>query len=91
MVPKPDHLARSVPAARQIADALQARSVQLPLGTRLDEPIDTREKMFFSALATFTEREGDLNHLRTREGVAHGLRERKRRGNQRTLSNKQQK
>ena len=35
VVPKLDRLARSVPDARDIADALQARGVKLALGNRM--------------------------------------------------------
>ena len=38
VVPKLDRLARSVPDARDIADALQARGVKLALGNSLYDP-----------------------------------------------------
>lgn len=40
VVPKLDRLARSVPDAREIADALQARGVKLALGASLYDPED---------------------------------------------------
>jgi DNA invertase Pin-like site-specific DNA recombinase len=67
VVPKLDRLARSVPDARQIADALQARGVKLALGTSIYDPVDPMGKMFFNVLATFAEFEGDLIRLRTRK------------------------
>jgi DNA invertase Pin-like site-specific DNA recombinase len=65
VVPKLDRLARSVPDARHIADALVARGVTLALGTSRYAPAG---KMFFNILATFAEFEADLIRLRTREG-----------------------
>ena len=70
VVPKLDRLARSVPDARDIADALQARGVKLALGNSLYDPADPMGKMFFNVLATFAEFEGDLIRLRTREEMA---------------------
>ncbi len=70
VVPKLDRLARSVPDAREIADALQSRGVKLALGASLYDPADPMGKMFFNVLATFAEFEGDLIRLRTREGMA---------------------
>ncbi len=40
VVPKLDRLARSVPDAREIADALLARGVKLALGASLYDPED---------------------------------------------------
>ena len=40
VVPKLDRLARSVPDAREIADALQVRGVKLALGASLYDPED---------------------------------------------------
>ena len=70
MVPKLDRLARSVPDARTIADALVARGVKLALGSSVYDPADPMGKMFFNILATFAEFEADLIRLRTREGMA---------------------
>src|SRR5216683_898625 len=70
VVPKLDRLARSVPDARQIADALVARGVKLALGTSVYDPTDPMGKLFFNILATFAEFEVDLIRLRTREGMA---------------------
>lgn len=68
VVPKLDRLARSVPDAREIADALQARGVKLALGASLYDPADPMGKMFFNVLATFAEFEGDL--IRKRQATA---------------------
>src|SRR5438132_5764691 len=70
VVPKLDRLARSVPDARQIADALVVRGVKLALGTSVYDPTDPMGKMFFNILATFAEFEVDLLRMRTREGMA---------------------
>ncbi|HCI6133291.1 TPA: recombinase family protein [Klebsiella variicola subsp. variicola] len=91
VVPKLDRLARSVPDAREIADALQARGVKLALGTSLYDPVDPMGKMFFNVLATFAEFEGDLIRLRTHEGMAIARAKGKLRGKQPKLSDKQQK
>lgn len=91
VVPKLDRLARSVPDAREIADALQAKGVKLALGTSLYDPADPVGKMFFNVLVTFAEFEGDLIRLRTREGMAIARAKGKLRGKQPKLSEKQQK
>lgn len=91
VVPKLDRLARSVPDAREIADALEARGLKLALGTSLYDLVDPMGKMFFNVLATFAEFEGDLIRLRTREGMAIARAKGKLRGKQPKLSDKQQK
>jgi DNA invertase Pin-like site-specific DNA recombinase len=90
VVPKLDRLARSVPDARQIADALVERGVKLALGTSLYDPADPMGKMFFNILATFAEFEVDLIRMRTREGMAIARAKGKLRGKQPKLSGKQQ-
>jgi DNA invertase Pin-like site-specific DNA recombinase len=69
-VPKLDHLARSVPDARAIADELLKRGVKLQLGSTVHDPTDPMGKIFFNILATFAEFESDLIRLRAREGMA---------------------
>src|SRR2546430_7783997 len=91
VVPKLDRLARSVPDARQIADALVARGVKLALGTSVYDPTDPMGKMFFNILATFAEFEVDLIRLRTREGMAMARAKGKLRGKRPKLSAKQHK
>lgn len=90
VVPKLDRLARSVPDARAIADALQARGVKLALGNSVYDPADPIGKMFFNVLATFAEFEGDLIRLRTREGMAIARAKGKLKGKQPKLSDRQQ-
>jgi DNA invertase Pin-like site-specific DNA recombinase len=90
VVPKLDRLARSVPDARQIADALVERGVKLALGTSIYDPADPMGKMFFNILATFAEFEADLIRMRTREGMAIARAKGKLRGKQPKLSDKQQ-
>src|SRR3954471_24827614 len=60
VVPKLDRLARSVPDARTIADALVGRGIKLALGASVYDPTDPMGKMFFNILATFAEFEADL-------------------------------
>jgi DNA invertase Pin-like site-specific DNA recombinase len=91
VVPKLDRLARSVPDARSIADALIARGVKLALGASVYDPADPMGKMFFNILATFAEFEADLIRLRTREGMAIARAKGKLRGKSPKLSDKQQK
>jgi DNA invertase Pin-like site-specific DNA recombinase len=91
VVPKLDRLARSVPDARMIADALVTRGVKLALGASTYDPADPMGKMFFNILATFAEFEADLIRLRTREGMAIARAKGKLRGKQPKLSDKQQK
>nr|WP_243971661.1 recombinase family protein [Methylobacterium sp. J-072] len=90
VVPKLDRLARSVPDARGIADALIERGIKLALGTSVYDPADPMGKMFFNILATFAEFESDLIRLRTREGMAIARSRGKLRGKQPKLSAKQQ-
>ncbi len=90
VVPKLDRLARSVPDARAIADALVARGVRLALGGSVYDPADPMGKMFFNVLATFAEFESDLIRLRTREGMAIARARGRLRGKQPKLSARQQ-
>ncbi len=89
VVPKLDRLARSVPDARHIADALVERGVKLALGASVYDPTDPMGKMFFNILATFAEFEADLIRLRTREGMAIARAKGKLRGKRPKLSDKQ--
>jgi DNA invertase Pin-like site-specific DNA recombinase len=91
VVPKLDRLARSVPDARQIADALVERGVKLALGTSVYDPADPMGKLFFNILATFAEFEADLIRMRTREGMAIARAKGKLKGKLPKLSAKQQK
>jgi DNA invertase Pin-like site-specific DNA recombinase len=91
VVPKLDRLARSVPDARQIADALVARGVKLALGSSVYDPADPMGKMFFNILPTFAEFEADLIRMRTREGMAIARAKGKLKGKPPKLSAKQQK
>jgi DNA invertase Pin-like site-specific DNA recombinase len=91
VVPKLDRLARSVPDARHIADALVDRGVKLALGASVYDPTDPMGKMFFNILATFAEFEADLIRLRTREGMAMARAKGKLRGKRPKLSDKQHK
>ncbi len=90
VVPKLDRLARSVPDARAIGDALTERGIKLSLGGQVYDPADPMGKMFFNILATFAEFEVDLLRMRTREGMAVAKAKGKLRGKQPKLSPKQQ-
>jgi len=89
VVPKLDRLARSVPDARAIADALQARGVKLALGATVHDPTDPMGRMFFNILATFAEFEADLIRARTREGMALARARGRLKGRKPKLSEKQ--
>lgn len=89
VVPKLDRLARSVPDARDIADKLKARGVNLALGASVYDPSDPMGKMFFNILATFAEFEADLIRMRTREGMAIARAKGKLRGKQPKLTDRQ--
>jgi len=89
VVPKLDRLARSVPDARAIADALATRGVKLQLGSSVHDPHDPMERMFFNILATFAEFEADLIRLRTREGMAIARARGKLKGKQPKLKERQ--
>ena len=91
VVSKLDRLARSVPDARLIADALVARGVRLALGSSVYDPVDPMGKMFFNILTTSAEFEADLIRLRTREGMAIARARGKLRGKKPKLSDRQQK
>jgi DNA invertase Pin-like site-specific DNA recombinase len=90
VVPKLDRLARSVPDARAIADALAGRGIKLALGASVYDPADPLGKMFFNILATFAEFESDLIRLPTREGMAIARSRGKLRGKKPKLTEKQQ-
>ena len=91
VVPRLDRLARSVPDARAIADALVARGVRLALGASVYDPADPMGKMFFNILATFAEFEADLIRMRTREGMAIARAKGKLKGKKPKLSDRQRK
>jgi DNA invertase Pin-like site-specific DNA recombinase len=90
VVPKLDRLARSVPDARDIGDALLARGVRLSLGGNIYDPADPMSKMFFNMLAVFAEFEADLLKMRTREGMAIARSRGKLKGKQPKLTARQQ-
>ncbi|MCB1769614.1 MAG: recombinase family protein [Candidatus Competibacteraceae bacterium] len=91
VVPKLDRLARSVPDARAIGDALSGQGVKLQIGASVYDPTDPMGKLFFNILATFTEFETDLIKLRTREGMAVARAKGKLRGKKPKFSDRQQK
>ncbi len=90
VVPKLDRLARSVPDARAIGDALTERGIELSLGGQIYDPADLMGKRLFNILATSAEFEVDLLRMRTREGMAVAKAKGKLRGKQPKLSPKQQ-
>ena len=84
-----DRLARSVPDARAIADALTEKGVRLAIGHSVHDPADPMGKMFFNVLATFAEFEADLIRARTREGMAVARAKGRLKGKQPKLSARQ--
>jgi DNA invertase Pin-like site-specific DNA recombinase len=90
VVPKLDRLARSVPDARDIGDALVTRGVRLSLGGSIYDPADPMSKMFFNMLAVFAEFEADLLKMRTREGMAVARSKGKLKGKKPKLTARQQ-
>src|SRR3989442_15343795 len=90
VVPKLDRLARSVPDARHIADALVERGVKLALGTSAYDPTDPMGKTFFNILATFAQFEVDLIRLCTLEGNAYAHAKWRLRGKRPNHPNKKQ-
>jgi DNA invertase Pin-like site-specific DNA recombinase len=90
VVPKLDRLARSVPDARDIGDALVARGVRLSLGGSIYDPADPMSKIFFNMLAVFAEFEADLLKMRTREGMAVARSRGRLKGRQSKLTPRQQ-
>lgn len=90
VVPKLDRLARSVPDARDIGDALVSRGVRLSLGGSIYDPADPMSKMFFNMLAVFAEFEADLLKMRTREGMAVARSRGRLKGRQPKLTPRQQ-
>ncbi|MFC5183619.1 recombinase family protein [Actinomadura harenae] len=90
VVPKLDRLARSVPDARDIGDALVTRGIRLSLGGSIYDPADPMSKMFFNMLAVFAEFEADLLKMRTREGMAIARARGKLKGRQPKLTARQQ-
>ncbi len=89
VVPELARLARSVPDARAIGDALSARGIKLSLGGQVYDPEDPTGTMFFNALATFAEFETGLLRLRARDGMAAARAKGKLRGRQPKLSPRQ--
>ncbi len=69
VVTKLDGLARSLPAARAIADELTTRRISLSLGGSAYDPNDAVGRLLFNVLAMVAEFESDLIRLRTREGM----------------------
>jgi DNA invertase Pin-like site-specific DNA recombinase len=90
VVPKLDRLARSVPDARDIGDALVARGVRLSLGGSGYNPADPMSKLFFNMLAVFAEFKADLLKMRTREGMAIARSRGRLKGRQPKLTVRQQ-
>ncbi len=64
VVTKLDRLARSLPDARAIADALTVRQVSLKLGGSVYNPNDPVGRLLFNVLAMVAEFESDLIPLR---------------------------
>lgn len=90
MVTTLDRLARSLHAARDIADELTREGVTLNLGGSIYDPTDPVGRLLFNVLGIVAEFEADLIRARTREGMAVAKAKGKLRGKQPKLSRSQQ-
>jgi DNA invertase Pin-like site-specific DNA recombinase len=90
VVTKLDHLARSVPDARDIVDELTAAGVKLNIGGSVHDPIDPIGRLLFTTLSMIAEFEADLARARTREGMAVARAKGRLRGKQPKLSPRQE-
>src|ERR1700731_4875684 len=68
--------------ASEILDRLRERGVLFGLGGQIYDWADPFGRLFLQTLAMVAEFEANLNHLRTREGVAIATRKGKLRGKQ---------
>ncbi|MCZ0710783.1 MULTISPECIES: recombinase family protein [Microbacterium] len=91
VVTKLDHLARSLPDARDIADELTRKGVTLNLGGSVYDPTDPVGRLLFNVLGMVAEFEADLIRARTREGMAIAKAGGKLRGKKPKLSVSQEK
>src|SRR6187200_600788 len=90
VVTKLDRLARSLPDARDILDALTKRNVKLSLGGSIHDPTDPVGRLLFNVLAMIAEFEADLIRLRTREGMRVAKANGRLRGKQPKLNPRQE-
>jgi DNA invertase Pin-like site-specific DNA recombinase len=90
VVTKLDRLARSLPDARDIADELTRREVNLSLGGSVHDPTDPVGRLLFNVLAMVAEFEADLIRMRTREGMKVAKAKGRLRGKQPKLSARQE-
>jgi DNA invertase Pin-like site-specific DNA recombinase len=81
-VTKFDRFARNMAEATQILTDLRARGVLFGLGASVYDWNDPFGRLFLQTLAMVAEFEANLNHLRTREGMAIAKRKDKLRGKQ---------
>jgi len=84
-VTKFDRFARDVADAHAILTGLSNRGVLFGLGASVYDWKDPFGRLFLQTLAIVAEFEANLNHLRTREGMARARRQGKLRGKQPTL------
>jgi DNA invertase Pin-like site-specific DNA recombinase len=85
-----DHLARSLPDVRAIADELTARQVKLNLSGSVYDPNDAVGRLLFNVLAMIAEFESDLIRLRTGEGMKVAKAKGRLRGKQPKLNPRQE-
>src|SRR3954463_7108102 len=90
VVTKLDRLARSLPDARDIVDALPRREVKLNLGGSVHDPTDPVGRLVFNVLAMVAEFEADLIRARTREGMQVAKARGRLRGKQPKLTARQE-
>jgi DNA invertase Pin-like site-specific DNA recombinase len=81
-VTKFDRFARDVADAHAILTDLSGRGVLFGLGASVYDWTDPFGRLFLQTLAIVAEFEANLNHLRTREGMARAKRQGKLRGKQ---------
>jgi DNA invertase Pin-like site-specific DNA recombinase len=89
VVTKLDRLVRSLLDARDIADELTAKGVELSLGGSTYDPSNPVGRLLFNILGMVAEFEADLIRMRTREGMVVAKAKGRLRGKQPKLSKTQ--
>lgn len=91
VITKLDHLARSLPDARDSVENLTKRNIKLSLGGYIHDPTVPVGNPLFNVLAMVAEFESDLIRARTREGMQIAKAKGRLRGKQPKLSPAQEK
>jgi DNA invertase Pin-like site-specific DNA recombinase len=90
VVTKLDHLARSLPDAREILADLTTRQVRPSFAGTVHDPTDPVGRLLFNVLAMFAEFEADLIRLRTCEGMKIAKAKARLRGKRPKLTTRQE-